>query len=64
MAERREVSLGLEEGGRIEALSGVTAGEQVIVAGQGGLKPGSPVKVIAAPEASDLGLAQARPVRG
>ncbi|PYS93249.1 MAG: hypothetical protein DMF50_13720 [Acidobacteria bacterium] len=64
VAERREVSLGLEEGGRIEALSGVTAGEQVIVAGQGGLKPGSPVKVIAAPEASDLGLAQARPVRG
>jgi len=64
VAEKREVSLGLEEGGRIEALSGVTAGEQVIVAGQGGLKPGSPVKVIAAPEASDLGLAQARPVRG
>ena len=60
VAEKRTVSLGLEEGSRIEALSGVAAGEQVIVAGQGGLKQGSPIKVIPAPEASDLGLVAGR----
>ena len=64
IAEKRTVALGLEEGGRVEALSGVKAGEQVIVAGQGGLKQGSPVKVIPAPEASDLGTVADRPVRG
>ena len=64
VAEKRTVSLGLEEGGRIEALSGVKAGEQVIVAGQGGLKQGSPIKVMTSPEASDLGSAGDRPVRG
>ena len=64
VAEKRTVSLGLEEGGRIEALSGVKAGEQVIVAGQGGLKQGSPIKVMASPEASDLGSSGDRPVRG
>ena len=64
IAEKRTVALGLEEGSRIEALSGVAAGEQVIVAGQGGLKQGSPIKVIASPEASDLGLATAGPTRG
>ena len=64
VAEKRTVSLGLEEGARIEALSGVKAGEQVIVAGQGGLKQGSLIKVIPAPEASDLGTVADRPVRG
>ncbi len=64
VAEKRTVSLGLEEGARIEVLSGVKPGEQVIVAGQGGLKQGSPIKVIPAPEASDLGGVADRPVRG
>ena len=64
IAEKRTVSLGLEEGARIEALSGVKPGEQVIVAGQGGLKQGSAIKVIPAPEASDLGGSAGRPVRG
>lgn len=64
VAEKRTISLGLEEGGRIEALSGLKAGEQVIVAGQGGLKQGSPIKVIPAPEASDLLIQDDRPVRG
>jgi membrane fusion protein (multidrug efflux system) len=45
-AEKRAVTLGLEEGELVEALSGVEAGEQVIIAGQGGLKPGSRVKVL------------------
>ena len=64
VAEKRTVALGLEEGGRIEALSGVAAGEQAIVAGQGGLKQGSPIKVIPSPEASDLGAVGDNPARG
>ena len=64
VAEKRTVALGLEEGPRIEALSGVKAGEQVIVAGQGGLKQGSPIKVIPSPEASDLGTVANRTIRG
>ena len=46
VAEKRAVTLGLEEGDYVEALSGVTAGETVIVAGQGGLRDGSPVKIL------------------
>ncbi len=46
VAEKREVTLGIEEDGMLEASSGVSAGEQVIVAGQGGLKDGSAVKLI------------------
>jgi len=64
VAEKRTVALGLEEGGRIEALSGVAAGEQAIVAGQGGLKQGTPIKVIPSPEASDVRAAGDRPGRG
>ncbi len=45
-AVKRQIELGLEEGDFVEALSGVVAGEQVIVAGQGGLKDGSPVKIL------------------
>jgi membrane fusion protein (multidrug efflux system) len=47
-AERRDVTLGLEEGSRIEITSGIAAGEKVVVAGQGSLKPGSEIKVIQA----------------
>ena len=64
VAEKRTVALGLEEGGHVEALSGVKPGEQVIVAGQGGLRQGSPIKVIPSPEASDLGAVADRPARG
>jgi membrane fusion protein, multidrug efflux system len=45
-AERRDVTLGLEEGGAVQALSGVEPGDQVIVAGQGSLKAGAPVRVL------------------
>ncbi len=51
-AVKREVKLGLEEGDFIEALSGVERGERVIIAGQGGLKDGSPVKVLNAEPAA------------
>lgn len=64
VAERRVVSLGIEEGGRVEALSGVEPGEQVIVAGQGGLKDGSPIKILPTTEASDLTIASDRDPRG
>ncbi len=63
-AEKRPVSLGLEEGGRIEAVSGLSPGEQVIIAGQGGLRQGSPIKVIPIREASDLGAVADRTIRG
>jgi membrane fusion protein (multidrug efflux system) len=45
-AVRRPVTLGLEENGKVEALSGVQPGERVIVAGQGGLKEGTKIKVL------------------
>ena len=64
VAEKRTVALGLEEGGRIEALSGVAPGERVIVAGQGGLKQGSAIKIIPGREASDLGAPPDLPARG
>ena len=48
VAKRRDLTLGFEEGGFIEALSGLKAGEKVIIAGQGALRDGSPVKVLAA----------------
>jgi membrane fusion protein (multidrug efflux system) len=64
VAEKRPVALGLEEAGLVEAISGVKPGEQVIVAGQGGLKNGSPIKVIPPSEASDLGARRERPRRG
>lgn len=44
VAEKRELELGIEEGTAVEALAGVEAGERVIVAGQGGLKNGAPIK--------------------
>jgi membrane fusion protein (multidrug efflux system) len=52
LAEKRVVTLGLEEGQFIEALSGVAAGERVIVAGQGGLKDGSAIKILGSVESA------------
>ncbi len=45
-AVKRNVHLGLEEGGRIEVLDGIAAGEQVVTAGQGGLKDGQAIRVL------------------
>ncbi len=56
LAKKRSVTLGIEEGDRVEVLSGVKAGEQVIVAGQGGLKDGSPIKILAASQVKVAGL--------
>jgi HlyD family secretion protein len=43
--ERRAVSVGLENGGQVEVLSGVSAGERVVVDGPPTLKDGDKVKV-------------------
>ena len=45
-AERREVQLGYQNGAVIEVISGVSAGEKVIVAGQGSLQDGSKTRVV------------------
>jgi membrane fusion protein (multidrug efflux system) len=45
-AARREVTLGLEEDGRVEVLAGVTPGERLVVAGQGALKDGSRIRLL------------------
>ena len=55
VAEKRTVSLGLEEADLVEALSGLAAGDQVIVAGQGGLKDGTPIKVIPPTATTQMG---------
>lgn len=47
IAEKRAIQLGLEEGESIEAVAGLKPGERVIVAGQGSLKQGSSVEVLA-----------------
>jgi membrane fusion protein (multidrug efflux system) len=46
LAEKRAVELGLEEGERLEIVAGLEGGEQVIVAGQGGLKDGTKIKIL------------------
>jgi membrane fusion protein (multidrug efflux system) len=64
VAEKRTVALGIEEGESVELLSGVEPGEDVITAGQGGLKDGAKIKIIPAIEASDLMLRPKRSKRG
>jgi multidrug efflux pump subunit AcrA (membrane-fusion protein) len=44
-AERRAVTVGLENGDQVEVLAGVTAGERVVVEGPQTLKDGDKVKV-------------------
>lgn len=48
VAEKRAVELGMEEKGWLQTVSGVDVGDEIIVAGQGGLKDGAPVKLLAA----------------
>lgn len=45
-AARRAVTLGLEEGARVEVVSGLEPGEELIVAGQGALKDGAAIRVL------------------
>ena len=46
VAEKRAVTLGLEEDDRIEILTGLDPGESIVIAGQGGLEDGSSIKVL------------------
>ena len=48
-ATRRVVTLGLEENGHVEVLSGVAPGERLVVAGQGALKDGSRIRLLDEP---------------
>jgi membrane fusion protein, multidrug efflux system len=64
VARRRPVSLGLEEEGQVEVVRGLAAGDQVIVAGQGGLKDGASVKVLPSAQASDSRASRAPQARG
>lgn len=45
MAVRRELSLGIEHGSRVQVVSGLKAGEKIAVAGNEQLRPGMPVRV-------------------
>ncbi|GAK32583.1 MexH family multidrug efflux RND transporter periplasmic adaptor subunit [Iodidimonas nitroreducens] len=45
IAERREIKIGLRRPGVVEVLSGVKAGEKVVVSGTMRLRPGMPVKI-------------------
>jgi membrane fusion protein (multidrug efflux system) len=56
-AERRDITLGMEEEDHLEVTSGLESGEVVVVAGQGGLKSGKTIKIIPdsdTKQASDL----------
>jgi membrane fusion protein (multidrug efflux system) len=45
-AAERAVKLGLSNGGWVEVTEGLTDGEQVVVVGQGAVKPGAAVRVV------------------
>ena len=45
-ADRREVDLGFREGDFVEAKSGVSEGERVVVVGQDGLSDGTPIRIL------------------
>jgi membrane fusion protein, multidrug efflux system len=49
-AKRREVKIGIENGGRVEIISGVKLGEMVITSGQNGLPDGAKVTLAARDE--------------
>ncbi|MCZ6727753.1 MAG: efflux RND transporter periplasmic adaptor subunit [Acidobacteria bacterium] len=45
-AAKRTVTLGIEDSGRVEVLDGLELGDRVIVAGQGGLREGTRVRIL------------------
>lgn len=45
VAERRELNLGIEQGDKIEVLSGLLPGDQIVVTGQSSLEDGGRIKV-------------------
>jgi len=45
---KRTVTTGLEESGEVEIVKGLESGEQVIIAGQGGLREGAQIRILGA----------------
>ena len=48
-ATERAVQIGLSNGAMIEIVSGLKDGEQVVVVGQGAVKPGAAVRIVNTP---------------
>lgn len=46
VAAQRDVELGLEQGDRVEILSGLKAGEKIVITGQNGLEDKAAIKVV------------------
>ncbi len=59
-AVEREVKLGLGNGAWVEVVSGVADGEEVVVVGQGALRPGTTVRIVR-PSATAARAAAGRP---
>ncbi len=60
-AERRDVDLGLIRGRSVRVLSGLQAGDRLIVAGHRYVGPGQPVTVVSAPGAALTGEQRGQP---
>lgn len=52
-AVRREVTLGLEDGDRVQAVAGLDAGERLVVAGQGALSDGAAIRTLPSDATAD-----------
>ena len=65
-AQRKRIEIGFTDSDRLEILSGLSQGEQVITVGQEGLRPGSPVRLVgeATPPAFAGRAGQGRAGRG
>ncbi len=71
-AQRKRIEIGFTDSDRLEVLSGLSEGEQVITVGQEGLRPGSAVRLVGegaptlatAPGGAPEGQPGARPSRG
>ena len=57
-AQRRTIEIGYRDGNRLEVLSGLEEGDQVVVMGQDGLADGTPVQILAAEDLSETESAQ------
>ncbi len=57
-AVRRDIEIGYEESNVVEVLSGLRAGDRVIVVGQDGLTDGTPVQVLKGPGAKEMTAAR------
>lgn len=54
-AQRRQLELGIEQGDRVEVLSGLRPGDRIVVTGQQSLEDGTPISIAGQREASPAG---------